>query len=56
MIQKAFMAGLIFGVFPELLGMLITKWNKNENIFELHIWNYDRICSYRSFCSTAYYT
>ncbi len=31
MIQKAFMAGLIFGVFPELLGMLITKWNKNEH-------------------------
>lgn len=31
MIQKALMASLIFGVFPELLGMLITKWNKNEH-------------------------
>ena len=31
MIQKILMAILIFGIFPELLGMLITKWTKNEH-------------------------
>lgn len=31
MIQKAMMAILIFGIFPELLGMLITKWSKKEH-------------------------
>lgn len=29
MIQKALMAIVIFGIFPELLGMMITKWTKN---------------------------
>lgn len=31
MIQKALMAIVIFGIFPELLGMIITKWTKNEH-------------------------
>lgn len=31
MIQKALMAIVIFGIFPELLGMIITKWMKNEH-------------------------
>ncbi len=31
MIQKALMAIVIFGIFPEMLGMMITKWTKNEH-------------------------
>lgn len=31
MIQKVLMAILIFGIFPELLGMIITKWTKSEH-------------------------
>lgn len=31
MIHKVLMALLIFGFFPELLGMLVNKWTKNEH-------------------------